>query len=89
MFSMCIDAPESTANSRSSGLFEVGAGIDLASFNRSLQRRFVRILELFFFFFAKFHATLRAHLSWWKVSSCDLPRILARKDYAHEAHTFG
>ena len=28
---MCIDAPESTSNSRSSGLFEVGASITLAS----------------------------------------------------------
>ena len=28
---ICIDAPELTANSRSSGLFEVGAGITLAS----------------------------------------------------------
>ena len=28
---MCIDAPESTTNSSSSGLVEVGAGIALAS----------------------------------------------------------
>ena len=28
---MCIDAPESTTNSRSSGVFEVGAGIALTS----------------------------------------------------------
>ena len=28
---MCIDAPESTSNSRSSGLVEVGAGITFAS----------------------------------------------------------
>ena len=28
---MCIDAPESTTNSRSSGLFEVDAGITFAS----------------------------------------------------------
>ena len=28
---MCIDAPESTTNYRSSGLFEVGASIALAS----------------------------------------------------------
>ena len=27
---MCIEAPESTTNSRSSGDFEVGAGITLA-----------------------------------------------------------
>ena len=31
LFIMCIDAPESTTYSRSSGLFEVGAGITLAS----------------------------------------------------------
>ena len=29
--SMCVDASESNPNSRSSGLFEVGAGITLAS----------------------------------------------------------
>ena len=28
---MCTDAPESTTNSRTSGFFEVGAGINLAS----------------------------------------------------------
>ena len=31
LLSMCIDAPESTTNSRSSGIFEVGAGVALAS----------------------------------------------------------
>ena len=31
LLSMCIDAPESTTNSRSSDIFEVGAGIVLAS----------------------------------------------------------
>ena len=31
LFSMCSDAPESTTNSRSSGDFEVGAGVALAS----------------------------------------------------------
>ena len=42
---MCIDVPESTSNSRSSGLFEVGAGNYLC-YNRSIERSFVRILEL-------------------------------------------
>ena len=31
LLSMCIDAPESTTSSRSSGLFEAGAGVTLAS----------------------------------------------------------
>ena len=51
---MCIDAPESTTNSRTPGLLEVGASITLASI------------------FSKSHASLRALLSWCKVSSCDL-----------------
>ena len=36
---MCIDAPESRTNSRSSGLVEVGAGIPF--FNWSFERSFV------------------------------------------------
>ena len=31
LLNMCVDAPESTTNSRSSGMFEMGAGIGLAS----------------------------------------------------------
>ena len=41
---MSMDALESTTNSRSSGLFEVGAGIYLC-FNRSMESISVRILE--------------------------------------------
>ena len=35
LLSMCIDAPESTTNSRSSGDFEVGAGVALDSIGSS------------------------------------------------------
>ena len=73
-----MGAPESTADSRSSGLCEVGDGIPVAS--RSFKRSFVRILALVNIF-AKFHATPRAYRSWCKVSSCDFPRILARQKY--------
>ena len=83
---MCTDGPESTANSRSSGLVEVGAGIPF--FNGSIKRSFVRIVELANNF-AKSHAALRAYRSWIKVSHVIFPRISARKDYGHEAHTFG
>ena len=44
LLSMRIDAPESTTNSLSSGIFEVGAGIALA-FNRTVKRSFVRNFE--------------------------------------------
>ena len=74
LLSMCIDAPESTTNSRSSKGFETGAGV--ASVALSV---FLSLLT--------FHAALRAHLSWCKVSSCDLSSNL-RKDWAHEGHTF-
>ena len=57
-------------NSRSSGLFEVGAGITLSSIGVS-NVALSAFLSLKIFF-AKSHATLRAHLSWCKVSSCDL-----------------
>ena len=40
-------------------------------------------------FVAKSHATLRAHPSCCKVPPhVNFPRILARKNYAHEVHTF-
>ena len=73
---MCIDAPEWTTNSRSSGVFEVYDGaiiISLFSLTpiEEIKRSFVRIFELVNIF-AKSPATLRAHLSWCKVSSCDL-----------------
>ena len=61
---------------------------DCPGFKRSFKRSFVCILELVNIFFATSHATLRAHLSWCKVSSCDISRIWARKDFAHEVHTF-
>ena len=68
---MCVGAPESTTNSRSSGLFETtGVDIPLTS-PGTWNVVFVRILELVNIF-AKFHATLRAQRSWCKVSSCDL-----------------
>ena len=41
---MCINSPESTTNSRSSDLVEVGAGITFASIGE--KKDFVRILEL-------------------------------------------
>ena len=68
LLSMCIEAPESTTNSRSLRDFEVGAGVAQASIDE-LKRSFVRILELVNTF-VKSHATLRAHLSCCKVSSC-------------------
>ena len=39
------DASESTTSSRSSGLFEVGAGIALTYFNGILERSFIRVIE--------------------------------------------
>ena len=45
--------------------------VALLFFNRKIKRTFVRILEIVNVF-AKSHATLRAHHSWCKVSSCDL-----------------
>ena len=68
---MCIDAPESTKKSHSSAVFKVGAGIALASIGK-----YSVALPVFFWaykhFFAKYHAALRAHLSWCQVSSCVL-----------------
>ena len=43
----------------------------LTVLTRNIKRSFVRILQLVNIF-AKSHATLRAHRSWLKVSSCDL-----------------
>ena len=39
--------------------------------------------------FAKSHAALRAHLLGARSPHVIVPRSLGRKDYAHEAHTFG
>ena len=84
---MCIDAREWTTNSRSSGLSDVvGAGIPITS--PGFFRGFVRILEL-----VKkspnptlLHGRIVLGSRFPHVIS---PRILARKDHAHEAHTFG
>ena len=55
-------------------------------FNRNTKRSFVRILELVNVF-AKSHAALRAHLSWCKVSSCDLsPNLHAQGLRSGGAH---
>ena len=43
---MCTDAPESSTNSRSSGLFEVIRCRHYLCFTRNFERSFVRILEL-------------------------------------------
>ena len=69
---MCIDAPEWTTNSRSSGLSDVeGAGIPITS--PGFFRGVVRILELVkIIIIAKSHAASLAHRSCVKVSSCDI-----------------
>ena len=67
---MCIGPPESTTNSRSSGLVEVGAAIALAQIG--VQNVALPEYLSLHILFAKSHAALRAHLSWCKVSSCDL-----------------
>ena len=60
------DAPESTSNSRSSGFLAEGAGITHASVEESnVALSFVLSLKTFF---AKPHASLRAHLSCCKAS---------------------
>ena len=67
---MCIGPPESTTNLRSSGLVEVGAAIALAQIG--VQNVALSEYSSLHILFAKSHAALRAHLSWCKVSSCDL-----------------
>ena len=67
LHSLCIDAPESTMNSRYSGR----KCRHCLCFNKSFESSFARILELVNIF-AKSHAALRAHPSWCKVSSCYL-----------------
>ena len=57
---MCIDVPVS------SGLFSKWVPA-----SPLIKLSFVRILELLNIF-ASSHASLRAHLSWCKVSSCDI-----------------
>ena len=68
--SICIDAPESTTNSRSSGDFEVCAGVALAA--RGEKNVALSVFLSLWTVFAKYYATLRTHLSWCKVSSCVL-----------------
>ena len=68
---MCMDAPESTTNSRSSGLFFRRRCQHYPCFGRRVERCFVLVLELVDFF-AKSHASPGAHLSCCKVSSCVL-----------------
>ena len=59
LLSMCIDAPESITNSRSTGVFEVGAGVALASIGQ-LKHTFVLFFLSLKTHFAKSHATPRA-----------------------------
>ena len=66
LLSTCIDALESTTNSRSSGIFQEGAGITHASVGE-LNVALSLFLTLWTFF-AKSQASLRAHLSSCKVS---------------------
>ena len=63
---MCTDAPESAANSRSSGFFKEDAG--MTHFGRRVQRSLIWVFELKDIF-RQVPCFLRAHLSWCKVSS--------------------
>ena len=66
LLSMCIDAPESTTNSLSSGFFEDGADSDQASEDeKNVARSFLLSLWTFF---AKSNASLGALHSCCKVS---------------------
>ena len=62
LLSMCIKAPESTSNSRSSGDFEISARLCL-NFNWRIKRSILSFLKLVNMF-AKSHAALQAHLSY-------------------------
>ena len=85
---VCIDAPESSTNCRSSSLFEVGAGITF-DFTRNIKRSFGRILELVNVVRQIPRCFAGASFLVHKVSSLIFLRIVARKDYAHEVHTLG
>ena len=85
---MCIDAPVSTSHSRSSGLFEVGAGITLDSIG-AIESGFIRILDLVNVFRQVPRCFAGASFLGARSPHVIFPRILARKDHAHEAHTFG
>ena len=64
-----IDAPESTTNFRFSGFFEEGACRHYPCFGRRVERSLVLVSEIVDIF-PKSQASLRAHLSCCKVSSC-------------------
>ena len=68
--SACIDAPESTANSRSSGFFQRGCR-HYPCFGRRVKRGLIWVFELKDIF-RQAPRFLRAHPSWCKVSSCGL-----------------
>ena len=81
---MCIDAPESTTNSRSSG-FRVDAGKHL--FSEGEKNVALWCSFNFNTLLASFHAASRAPCSCHSVSSCETdPQILERWGYAHEVH---
>ena len=81
LLSMYIDAPESTTNSLASGFFEECQ--HCPCFGRQAERSFYPCFWAYWFF-ARFHASLRAHLSCCKF----FPRILEHKDCALEVRTF-
>ena len=88
LLSMCIDAPESTTNSRSSVDFEANACILLASIEE--KRSFVSILELV----CKTVSPNPMLLCGRTFLGARCPhviflRILARKDCAHKVYTLG
>ena len=64
---MCIDVPESTTNVLSSGFFEDGAGNDQNS--EGEKNKVLSFAVSIWTFFAKSHASLRAHRSCCKASS--------------------
>ena len=73
LLSMCVDAPESTTNYRSSGFVEDGVGNDQTSASdENVALSFS--LNLWTLFVIS-HASLRAHRSRCKVSSCVLSSI--------------
>ena len=79
LLNMCTD-PESTTNFLSSGFFEDGAGSDQTSAGE-------KNVALSLSFFAKSHASLRAHVARFLSVFC--PRIWEHKDYAREVQNAG
>ena len=67
---------ESTTNSLTSGFFEDGAGNDQTSPDNN---EALSLLLRFQTFFAKSHASLRAHRSCCKVSCCVLSKFGAHR----------